>query len=121
MTETTPRCKVIVCGGRNFKDYERVQRELDFFHGEYGFAEVIHGCANGADTAAGRWAKEEGIKVREFPADWNKHGKAAGPIRNKQMLAEGQPDLVIAFPGGKGTANMISQAKAAGLRVEEIT
>ena len=55
-----------------------------------------------------------------YPADWDTHGRGAGPIRNKQMLEEGKPDLVIAFPGGKGTANMIGQAKEAGIPVREI-
>jgi len=53
-----------------------------------------------------------------FPADWSRHGKSAGPIRNRQMLIEGRPDIVVAFPGGKGTANMIKQAVEAGVKVE---
>lgn len=110
--------KVLVRGGRNFEDFEHVQRELDHFHQQYHFTELIHGCARGADTAAGRWARSEHIKVREFPADWKKFGKAAGHIRNQQMLQEGKPDIVIAFPGGKGTANMIRQAQDAGIKVE---
>jgi hypothetical protein len=66
---------------------------------------------------AGEFAKWKGIAVKEYPADWQKHGKAAGPIRNRQMLEDGKPDLVIAFSGGRGTANMISQARAAGVKV----
>ena len=55
-----------------------------------------------------------------YPANWKKHGRAAGPIRNKQMLEEAKPDLVIAFPGGAGTANMVKQAREAGVKVEII-
>lgn len=70
----------------------------------------------------GRYAEERGIPVRAFPADWTTHGKAAGPIRNSQMLKDGQPDLVVAFlgPNSRGTANMISQAEKAGVPVKVI-
>ena len=83
---------------------------------------LIHGCAKGADLLAEQaWAnlKIEGY-VERFPADWVKHGKAAGPIRNKQMLDEGKPDLVIAFlaKDSRGTKNMIEQAEKAGVDVK---
>jgi predicted Rossmann-fold nucleotide-binding protein len=55
-----------------------------------------------------------------FPANWPKHGKGAGFIRNQQMLNEGKPDLMIAFPGGKGTADMIEKAIKAGIKVIEV-
>ena len=67
-----------------------------------------------------QWAKEIDIPCWGFPADWNSYGKAAGPIRNKQMLDEGKPDVVIAFPGGTGTANMIMQATKAGVKVVKV-
>ena len=70
---------------------------------------------------ARKFAEWQGIPVKTFEADWDRHGKAAGPIRNKQMLDEGKPDLVVAFEGGKGTANMIAQAEAAGVRVFRAT
>jgi len=82
---------------------------------------VIHGAAPGADTLAGRWAELRRVPVEAFPADWEKHGRAAGPIRNAPMLAEGKPDLVVAFPGGRGTANMCKQARAAGVKVVEVS
>lgn len=81
---------------------------------------VISGKAPGVDTAAIDWAINSWCDFQEYPADWDKHGKAAGPIRNKQMIDEGKPDYVIAFKGGKGTANMIKQAKEAGIPVIEI-
>lgn len=55
-----------------------------------------------------------------FPADWAAYDRAAGPIRNARMIAEGKPDIVLAFPGGRGTANMVAQARKAGVRVIEI-
>ena len=85
---------------------------------------IIEGGAKGADTLAWKWARHFLGKGSEysvqFRARWDMHGKAAGPIRNKQMLDEGKPDLVISFPGGRGTANMIKQAKAAGVEVMEV-
>ena len=81
---------------------------------------VIHGGALGADTASGEWAKSEGVKVTSYPANWKKHGKAAGPIRNRQMIEEGKPDIVVALPGGRGTANMIAQAEERGIPVVKI-
>lgn len=76
---------------------------------------VVSGMAPGADTHAAQWAGSRGIPVAEFPADWDTHGKAAGPIRNKQMLVEGCPERLIAFAGGKGTENMVQQALNAGV------
>ena len=72
---------------------------------------IIHGGAKGADTLANEFALENNIPVSVFPANWVKYGKAAGVIRNTQMLEEGKPNLVLAFPGGPGTRNMCMQAK----------
>ena len=112
--------RVLVCGGRDYSDVDRVYEELDAIFLEEDAVEIIHGCARGADAIAAMWADERGVPVHAFPADWDKHGRSAGPIRNRQMLAEGKPDLVLAFPGGRGTANMIAQAKAAGVDVFEV-
>jgi hypothetical protein len=69
--------------------------------------EIVSGKARGADTLGEQYAKEKGIPVKEFPADWNKYGKAAGPIRNEEMAR--YADWLIAFwhPDCKGTTNMI--------------
>lgn len=72
---------------------------------------IIQGGAKGADHAALEFSREfYPIQNLTYNALWNKYGKAAGPIRNQEMLIDGKPDLVVAFPGGKGTANMIKQA-----------
>lgn len=83
-------------------------------------AVVIHGAARGADRIAGEIAAALGLEVVSYPARWREHGRAAGPIRNRQMLEEGKPDRVIAFWDGrsKGTAHMVNLAKAAGLPVK---
>jgi len=77
---------------------------------------VLSGCAPGADTLGTEWAEAKGIQVAR-PADWNTHGRAAGPIRNQQMLDEGKPELVVSFPGGRGTADMVRRVRAAGIEV----
>lgn len=78
---------------------------------------IIEGGATGADSAAADFAICNYCQIKEYKADWKKHGKAAGPIRNKQMIQDGKPDLVVAFPGGEGTKNMIEQAQAANIAV----
>jgi len=108
---------ILVTGGRNYSDRGTVYAVLDRAHAKHGIALLIEGGATGADTLARDWATDRGVPVRTFPADWKTHGKAAGPIRNRQMLTDGKPDWVIAFPGGRGTANMVQQAREAGVRV----
>ncbi len=110
--------KVLVCGGRNFGNRALLYSIMDHHHREAGaFEYLIHGAARGADTLAGEWARERAVPVHSFPADWHTHGNSAGPIRNALMIAQGKPDLVIAFPGGAGTANMIRQAEVAKIPV----
>jgi len=82
---------------------------------------VIAGKASGVDTVAIDWAVLNWCDYKEYPADWKTHGKSAGPIRNRQMLLEGKPDEIVAFPGNKGTANMIAQANEAGVKCTIIT
>lgn len=108
---------VLVCGGRDYNDAARVDDVLDGVR----IHKLIHGAATGADAMADRYALDHHIPVETYPADWKTHGRAAGPIRNQAMLVLGKPDLVIAFPGGRGTADMIRRAKAAGVRVVEVT
>lgn len=112
--------RVLVCGGRDFTNADLLNRELDRLHAEHGFGGLIEGGAPGADTLAGVWADARGVPRQTFPADWKKHRRAAGPIRNQQMLDEGKPDLVVAFPGGTGTAGMMKLAKTAGVRIVEV-
>jgi hypothetical protein len=116
--------KVLVCGGRHYNDYARLEAELDgitnpIHGGKWSFT-LICGMAPGADSLAYQWAKKRGVAVEEYPANWEEYGKAAGPIRNTQMLEEGKPDLVVAFPGGTGTADMVRKARAAGVEVKII-
>lgn len=113
--------RVLVCGGREYADFQRLCSVLDLvlFYPNRALERVlIHGAARGADTMAGEWAKAHRWKVEPYPvtkAEWDEFGKRAGHMRNTRMLVEGKPDLVIAFPGGAGTGNMITQARKAGV------
>jgi predicted Rossmann-fold nucleotide-binding protein len=113
--------RVLVCGGRDYQDWERVKAVLGKFHDEAGIDVIIEGGAAGADRLAREWARMEGAAdVETFEADWEHQGNFAGPTRNARMLNEGRPDLVIAFPGGRGTADMVRKARKAGVEVVEI-
>ena len=112
--------RVLVCGGRDYRDRPALWAALDVIHAETPIGLVIQGEAPGADRLASMWAAGRRVDCAGFAADWTRYGKAAGPIRNRRMIEEGRPHLVVAFPGKKGTANMVSQARAAGVTVREI-
>ena len=113
--------RVLVCGGRHFSDVEFVHSVLNNLHKKNIITTLIEGDARGADRIAGYWARKNRVTNEKFPADWKKYGNAAGPIRNSQMLEEGKPDLVVAFPGGRGTRNMIERAKSVDVRVVDLS
>lgn len=105
--------RVLVTGGRDFTDMELVTTTLD----KLWIRHLYHGAANGADTLCATWAKLYGVPATAMPADWRKHGVAAGIIRNQAMLDKFKPDLLVAFPGGRGTADMVQRAQGAGVCV----
>ncbi len=132
--------RVLVCGGRHYgtvpprtpptnrveatalaaKQAARLEAVLDAAVQRLGLSVVIQGGADGADRLAAEWAFERGLSVATFNADWDRYGKTAGPMRNAKMLAEGKPDVVIAFPGTFGTWDMVKKAQAAGVTVHRI-
>jgi hypothetical protein len=112
--------RVLVCGGRDFTDRALLQATLDRLHHARVFTVLIEGDARGADRMAGEWAEAQGIAHEVFKADWEGLGPKAGPMRNQQMLDEGRPDLVVAFPGKSGTGHMKRIAQAAGIEIVEI-
>lgn len=112
--------RVLVCGGRDYSDSKRVHDVLTKLHVEAGIAALIEGGAHGADQLARLWANTSIVPVETFEADWENQGSFAGPARNFRMLTEGRPDIVIAFPGGRGTADMVKKARKAGVQVVEI-
>jgi hypothetical protein len=79
--------RVIIAGSRNFNDYKLLRSKLDFLLQNYNLndIEIVSGTAKGADQLGEMYAKEKGISVKRFPADWDKFGKSAGVMRNKQM------------------------------------
>lgn len=111
--------RVLVCGGRTFGYLQEqeafIYTVLDSFKDQ--ITHVISGGAAGADDIAIRWAARNSIPRTVFMADWKKYGRGAGSIRNQQMLDEGRPEMLIAFPGGKGTTDMIRRAKSANIGI----
>ena len=127
--------RVLVCGGREFANAPLIWRVLNNVNAwairERGTGirclidgaqqkTLADGTTVGADYWANQWAKATGTTEERYPADWKGYGRSAGPKRNQRMLDEGKPDLVIAFPGGRGTADMIRRAKTAGVPVREV-
>jgi hypothetical protein len=110
--------RILVCGGRDYNDHKKVHDTL-LPYLDFGTT-IIEGGARGADRLAADFASHYGVYHLRYPADWVRFGKRAGAIRNQQMLDEGKPDLVIAFPGGVGTKDMITKARKAGVEVIEV-
>jgi hypothetical protein len=109
--------RVLFCGDRNWSDREIVRREMLALHAAWPDVVICHGAARGADSLAGEEAAKLGIPVTAFPADWKKYGRGAGPIRNRQMLKEFAPTMVIALhddlKASKGTKDMVTMARQA--------
>jgi len=101
--------KVIIAGGRDFTNYALVETAVKV--SGFEITQVVSGKAKGVDTLGEVWALANNIPVEAFPADWDQHGRAAGPIRNREM-AEYADALIAIWDGeSKGTANMIQQAR----------
>ena len=116
--------RLLVCGDRDWTDRKFLYDTLDRWHENEPIEVVIEGEARGADQMARDWATARGVVVEPYPADWEKHGKAAGPIRNQQML-DADPDFVLAFhddiESSKGTRNMVKIARKAGVPASVVT
>lgn len=109
--------RLIVCGGRTYRDRAAVFAALDRAHAKRPITLLIYGGARGADDLAFAWAAAHGVPSQVVIAKWDRLGPAAGPERNGRMIREWRAEGVIAFPGGRGTADMVRQAEAAGLPV----
>ena len=114
---------IIVCGGRAYADGYSVYTTLNVERPDH----VIHGCAPGADRLASEWCEARGTSHELYRADWL-IGRKAGPQRNERMLrallqwaSQGHNIAVIAFPGGRGTADMVRRARAADVQVIEVS
>jgi SLOG family YspA-like protein len=106
--------RILICGDREWDNPEPIYRLISRLPPG---TVVVEGEARGADKIAGRLARLKGLEVDPYPADWDTYGKSAGPIRNRQMLVEGKPDVVVYFhldlALSKGTRNMVTQAFSA--------
>ena len=111
-----PNERVLVCGGREYTKRARVKEILDAISPKL----IIHGNARGADKLAGEYGFLNKIPMEVYPADWDQHPKAAGPIRNRRMLNEGNPTMIVAFPGGDGTNDMVDLGRKAKVPITRI-
>ena len=115
--------KWIIAGSRNMNDVSYVVEELDRYAEVHGYPDVVvSGCANGADRCGETWAMLHNISIRKFPADWERHGRAAGPIRNAQMADYAKDDgMLFLFWDGKsaGSKSMLKEASNRSLRVKQ--
>ncbi len=112
--------KIIICGGREYKDSAYIWRQLGLYHERFGITEEVDGDCRGADRIGGAWAEYYDIPRTPCPVtteDWDTHGKKAGNMRNQYMLETHRPDVVLAFPGGPGTSHMKKISKKAGVEV----
>jgi len=116
------RVTILFCGSRDWTDRETIRGVVKKLQDEIGEgpAIAIHGAARGADTIVGEETASLGFEVKAYPADWEKHGKAAGAIRNTEMLEKEKPDRVVAFllPKSKGSWDTIMKAVKMGIQVE---
>lgn len=107
--------KIIVCGGRSFYDYRYLDMALEVIDQQRVISHLVHGDANGADRLAAQWALYREINCTPYPADWGNHKLGAGPIRNRVMMETNKDAAyLVAFPGDRGTKDMMNVAKAAG-------
>jgi hypothetical protein len=124
--------KILVTGGRDYQNKKDVYERLYYYCNTNDLHPssvcIIHGGCHekhdrnkltGADRWADEWARENSSDLDVYYADWETHGRAAGPIRNSVMLKESKPDVVISFPGGRGTSDMTNKARKAGIKVIE--
>lgn len=116
---------VLVTGGREYKDKEKIFKTLDYLHKKWNITLIVQGYARGTDKIANYWAKLRKVpttdrKYEISPNAWIEEGYAAGPNRNQRMLDEEKIEQVVAFPGGNGTKDMIKRAEKAGLKVLKV-
>jgi hypothetical protein len=110
--------KLIVAGSRTFADYSLLKQKLDFYLQAYlpsGDVEIVSGKARGADTLGERYAREHHLPLKQFPADWERFGRAAGYRRNEMMVSYATHCICFWDGISKGTAHAISLAKRQGL------
>lgn len=112
--------KIIVAGSRDFSNYSLLKDKLDRAKEHFGIFEVVSGTANGADSLGERYAEENNLPIKRFPADWDQYGKSAGYIRNEEM-AEYSDGCIVFWDGeSKGTKHMIDLAKKYNIKLSVV-
>jgi YspA, cpYpsA-related SLOG family len=113
--------RVLVCGGRDFDDSALLGSVLDELNRTKTIICVMEGDARGADRLAGQWARKNHIDLKVFVPEYDQFGaRLAPPLRNQRILDEAKPDLVVVFPGGDGTKDMVRRAVKAGVAIHEV-
>ena len=125
--------KVLVCGGRDYGTMNIHEKtipneiEVAYLYGALSalhsinpITTLVHGAAKGADLLADELGYHHRVNVHSYPANWGQHGRAAGPIRNQEMLDKENPSFVVAFKGGKGTEDMVNRAIKKGIKVVDL-
>jgi hypothetical protein len=109
--------KIIVTGGRDYALVSHIFEVLNELQPEH----VTHGdCKTGADAIATEWCRKNGVPYTCYPAHWSRYHRAAGPMRNGRMIHCSGADIVVAFPGGRGVADCVKQAKKFGMEVMDL-
>jgi hypothetical protein len=104
-----------------YMDRARIFQTLDELHRDREVETLLHGAASGADLLSVAWADKNGLRAFGYPANWGRDGKSASRKRNERIITEGRPDMLVAFPGGPGTAELIGLAKSHGIPVKEVS
>jgi hypothetical protein len=112
--------KTIIAGSRHLKNRETIMECIYECPWIQEITEVVSGGAEGVDAIGEEWADIVGLGIRIFKANWNKYGKNAGPMRNRQMAAYADSLILIWNGESKGSANMLSNARNAGLLIFEV-
>lgn len=111
---------VLITGGREYRNQRELTTVLDSLHAERKFTFLVHGDARGADKLSHKWAVKVGVQPVAMEALWDVEGDTSGTKRNARMLAFSKPDLVVAFSGGRGTANMMRITHDAGVELIDV-
>jgi predicted Rossmann fold nucleotide-binding protein DprA/Smf involved in DNA uptake len=113
--------RLAVVGSRHCTDQDLVEIYILLLHEQLGERlSLVSGAATGVDTLARIIAEKHGLPITEFPADWSKYGRAAGPIRNKQLVQASDAVLAFVAPTSKGTRQTITLARERGLPVHVV-
>lgn len=112
--------KLIVAGSREFRNYNLLSKHLDEINSKYGITEIVSGTASGADSLGELYAREHNIPIKRFPANWNKYGRSAGYIRNKDMAHYADACICFWMNKSKGTGHMINLAKEYKIRLRVV-